>query len=128
MWPPTIVKLQKGDVRYIENLEKYPRAKFIRVVKSKSNGYLQHINNYEIGMASLALGAGRTKIDDKIDPKAGIIFYPKIGDKISKGDVIAELHSSSKERIKEAGEKIYNSLTFSDKKVKRLKLVKKVIN
>ena len=122
-----IVKLQGGDINYIEKLEKYPGSKFIQKLKSKDEGYLEYINNYEIGMASVILGAGRGKIDDKIDPKAGIIFYPKIGDRINKGDVIAELHSSSKEKIKEAETKVYNSLRFSDQKVKSLRLIKKII-
>ncbi len=122
-----IVKLQGGDTDYIENLEKYPKSKFIKKLKSKGEGYLEYINNYEIGMASVIIGAGRGKIDDKIDPKAGIIFYPKIGDKINKGDVIAELHTSSKEKMREAERKIYNSLRFSEGKVKRLRLVKRII-
>ncbi len=122
-----IVKLQKGDVTYIDRLDKYSKAKFIKEVKSKDNGYLQHINNYEVGMASLVLGAGRVKMDDKIDPKAGIIFHPKIGDKISKGDVLAELHASSKEKIKEAEVKIFNSLIFSEQNVKKPKLIKKTL-
>ena len=111
----------------IENPDKYPKPKFIREIKSKHEGYLKQIDNYEIGIAGAVLGAGRTKIDEKIDPKAGIIFYPGIGDKIKKGDLIAELHSSSKEKINEAAEKIYSALYFSDQKVKKLKMIKKTI-
>ena len=122
-----IVKYQSGNIRYIENPDKYPKPKFIREIKSKHEGYLKQIDNYEIGIAGAVLGAGRTKIDEKIDPKAGIIFYPGIGDKIKKGDLIAELHSSSKEKINEAEEKIYSALYFSDQKVKKLKLIKKTI-
>ena len=122
-----IVKLQKGNITYINKPDKYPKSKFILKIKSGEEGYLKYINNYEIGMASLILGAGRMKITDKIDPKAGIIFYPKIGDKIRRGDVIAELHSSLKEKIKEAEIKICNSLTFSQQKVKRPGLIKKII-
>ncbi|MCK7525369.1 MAG: hypothetical protein MZV64_51050 [Ignavibacteriales bacterium] len=36
-------------------------------------------------MAAIDLGAGRKTKDDKIDPKAGIIFNYKIGDIINKG-------------------------------------------
>ncbi len=123
-----IVRLQNGDTAYIINMDKHPGAKFIREIKAKEEGYLKQINNYEIGMASVLLGAGRAKINDKIDYKAGIIFYPKIGDKINRGDLIAELHSSSKERIKEAEVKISGSLLFSDRKVRRPKLIKKILN
>jgi len=36
-------------------------------------------------MAAIELGAGRLKKEDVIDHKAGIIFYPKIGEFIKKG-------------------------------------------
>ena len=122
-----IVRYQNGSTAFITNPDKYTKSKFVKEIKSKETGYLQHINNYEVGMASVILGAGRTKIDDRIDPKAGIIFYPKIGDKINRGDIIAELHSSAEERIKEAADKIFKSLKFSGQKVKKPKLVKKII-
>lgn len=122
-----IVKLQNGDVAIVKDPDKSLKSKFIRKIRSKKEGYLQRINNYEIGMISVLLGAGRLKIDDKIDPKAGIIFYPKIGDKIGKGDVIAELHSSSKKRIKEAETKFFNSLQFSENKVRKPKLIKRIL-
>jgi pyrimidine-nucleoside phosphorylase len=123
-----IVSLQNGATHYVEHPDKYPKAKFIHKIKSKEEGYLHQINNYEIGMAAVILGAGRTKMDDKIDSKAGIIFYSKLGDKINKGDIVAELHSSSQTKIKDAEEKIYSSLKFSNQKTKKVKLIKKIIN
>ena len=90
-----IVKLQGGHVDYIINPDKYPKSKFVKKVRSVKNGYLKEINTYQIGMASLELGAGRRTKDDMIDYKAGIIFYKKIGAFINKGEIICELHSDS---------------------------------
>lgn len=122
-----IVELQGGEVSYIEKPEKYPKSKFVEKIYSSTNGYLSTINNFEVGMAALALGAGRMTKEDKIDPKAGILFYAKLGDFIRKGDVLAELHSSSQSRIETAKEKIYNSITISSEPVRRPKLIKKII-
>ncbi len=122
-----IVELQGGEVSYIEKPEKYPKSKFVEKIYTATNGYLSTINNLEVGMAALALGAGRMTKEDKIDPKAGILFYPKLGDFIRKGDVLAELHSSSQSRIETAKEKLYNSITISSEPVRRPKLIKKII-
>ncbi|MHB1686355.1 MAG: thymidine phosphorylase [Ignavibacteriaceae bacterium] len=122
-----IIELQGGDIRYIENPERYPKSKIIEKVISQSDGYLSAINNFEIGMAALELGAGRMTKEDKIDPKAGIIFNAKIGDFLKKGDELAELHSSSQIKIEKAKEKIYNCITFNPAPVKRPKLIKKII-
>jgi len=123
-----IVKLQGGNVKYILNPEKYPRSKHVTRVKSTGSGYISGINNYNIGMAALELGAGRKTMADKIDPKAGIIFNIEIGGRVKKGDVIAEIHSDSKEKINLASEMILNSIRFTKNKVNKPRLIKKIIS
>lgn len=122
-----IVELQGGDVNYINNPEKYPRSRFVQKIRSKKAGFLKEINTYQIGMASLELGAGRRTKDDVIDHKAGIIFYNEIGDNVKKSDIICELHSDSKSKIKSAEQIILESLKISNTKPTLTKLIKKVI-
>jgi len=78
-------------------------------------------------MAALELGAGRQSLDDKIDPKAGLIFHPKIGDKINKGDKLVELFTDKEEKIDEAKKSINGAIKLSNKHVKKLELIKKVM-
>jgi len=122
-----IVKAQGGDVNYIKNPEKYPKPKYHKKIKSQSEGYLSFVDTYQIGMAAIDLGAGRLKKEDKIDPKAGIIFHYKIGDRINKNDIIAELFSDSSEKIKLAENRILKAIRTSNQKIKPIKLVKKII-
>jgi len=122
-----IVELQGGDVNYIINPEKYPKSKFVQKIRSKKAGFLKAINTYQIGMASLELGAGRRTKEDLIDHKAGIVFYKKIGDQIKKNEFICELHSDSITKIKSAEHMILESLIFSNTKPTLPKLIKKVI-
>lgn len=119
-----IVKLQGGNTDYIKQPSKYPKSKFHEKIYANKSGYIKSINSFEIGMASLELGAGRMTMEDKIDPKAGIIFYPKIGQKISKGELIAEIFTDKKQRIEPVKRKICNSLLFSEKKTKPVQLIK----
>lgn len=123
-----IVELQNGNINYIKNPDSYPRSKFNEKIYATKNGYLESINNFEIGMASLELGAGRMKIDDKIDPKAGIIFYPKIGTKIKKGELIAEIFTDKEENIEDAKTRLLSSLKLSNNNSPRIKLIKKVLS
>jgi len=123
-----IVKHQNGNVKFLQNPEKYPKSKFSEKIFSPKKGYLSSINNYDIGMAALELGAGRRTKEDKIDPKAGIIFYSKIGNKINKGDVIAEVFTDNKAKLEIVHNKILNSLTFMNTKTRKLKIIKKIIN
>ncbi len=122
-----IVELQGGNVNYIINPEKYPKSKFIKKVVPQKNGFVSEIDTYQIGMASLELGAGRKTKEDIIDPKAGVILFKKLGDFVNKDEFICELHSDSKPKIKLAEQIIIGSIKFSNTKPTLPKLIKKVI-
>jgi len=122
-----IAKAQGGNVEVLKNPDKYPKPKFSEQIYSVRAGYLKAVDNYEIGMASLELGAGRLKADDKIDPKAGIIFRKKIGDKIKKGELIAELFTDDEKKFDHAKKRIENALTLSKEKVNKVKLIKATV-
>ncbi|MGK9368424.1 thymidine phosphorylase [Melioribacter sp. Ez-97] len=122
-----ITKLQGGDVSFLLKPEKYPASKYRKEIRSGKSGYIKTIDAYKIGMTSVMLGAGRLKKEDKIDPKAGIIFYPKIGMKIKKGDLIAEIFTDNKDVIDTASDSIKNSVGISREKTNPPKLIKKKI-
>ena len=98
------------------------------MIKSNTTGFLSEVNTYELGMAAIDLGAGRKTKDDKIDPKAGIIFNYKIEETINKGVVLAELFSDSKSGIDNAKKRIASAIKISKSKPQKLKLIKTIIN
>jgi len=122
-----IAKIQNGNIFYLKHPEKYPTAKFSHSITASKTVYLEKVDNYVIGMSALELGAGRKTKEDKIDPTAGIVFNPKIGDRIKKGDEIAKIFTYKEEKLEEISNLIYQSLTFSSKKVKSIKLIKAII-
>ncbi len=120
-------KYEEAIVGFKNFLRKYPKSKFIRKIKAEKSGYIKSIDNYQIGMAALELGAGRKTKTDKIDPKAGIIFKIKLGDKIKKGEVVAELHAHSMDKINTAKGLVLGAITVSKQKTTKPKLIKKII-
>ena len=114
-------------MNYITNPDNYPKSRFVKRVRSTQNGYISEMETYQIGMASLELGAGRKTKEDTIDPKAGIILFKKLGDFVNKDEFICELHSDSKTKIKLAEQMIIESIKFSKIKPSVQKLIKKII-
>ena len=123
-----IAKFQGGDISFLKNPSKYPKPKIKEKVFAGNTGYLSSVDCYEIGMASLELGAGRMMKSDIIDPKAGIIFHKKIGDKIKKGDLIAELHTDKKSKVDDVKKRITDAVNISKEKNKPVKMIKSVIS
>ncbi len=122
-----IVKFQKGDISVLKDLSKYPKSKYSEKIVASKTGYLKEVDNYEIGMSALQLGAGRLTKDDIIEPKAGIIFIPKIGDKIKKGEVIAKLFTNKKRELDFVKTRVEKALRYSNKPVTKQKLIKTIL-
>lgn len=122
-----MVKLQGGDESYILNPSKFERAKYKKEVVSTISGYITEVDTEGYGLASLMLGAGRNKKEDKIDYLAGILLNKKRGDFVKKGEVLATMYSSSNELFASAESKFLQSTKIGDIKPKDIPLFYKKI-
>lgn len=121
------ISAQGGDVSFIENTDKFPKAEYVYDVLTDSDGYISSMDTEKIGLASVILGAGRENKEALIDFSAGIMLYKKTGDKISKGEKIATMFTNNKMSLKDA-EKMYRSaLLVSSVNPERKPLIYKVI-
>ena len=101
-----MVKNQGGDITYINDINKFEKAKYIIPVESKKNGIIKEINAEEVGKLACLLGAGRLKKEDEIDSSAGIVLNKKTGDYVKENEIIAYLHTNKEEIIEYAKNKI----------------------
>ena len=94
-----LVKNQGGDISYIEDTEKFQKAKYIKNVISKQSGYVHDINAKNVGKIACTLGAGRVRIEDEIDYSVGIVLLKKVGDYVNIGEPLAEIHANSESSL-----------------------------
>ena len=107
-----MVTAQGGDAAVIWDTSKFDAAPFRREVLVEESGYISAMNAERVGIASVALGAGREKKGDPIDMAAGIILERKTGDYVEKGEVLATLLTSDEKRP-DGGERIFReALSF----------------
>ncbi len=121
-----MVRAQGGDASYIEDTEKFPCAETVCKVISPEDGYLSHMDAEKIGIASSLLGAGREKKEDLLDMTAGIVLCRKTGDYVKKGDVLAELHTSTRD-TRSAEETFLSALAFSGIQPEPAKLIYEIV-
>jgi len=113
-----LVIAQGGDPKVIENPKRIlPISRDVYEVKSKVSGYVEKIDAEKIGIASMLLGAGRMKKDDKIDHSVGIELLKKIGDEVKEGDPLVRVYFSSRSDLKSAVELVEKAYSFSDKHI-----------
>jgi pyrimidine-nucleoside phosphorylase len=117
-----LVQAQGGDVSFVDDPSKFPRAEHIEEVKSPQAGYLSQIQARTVGEAAVALGAGRARKSDPIDHAVGILIHHKVGDQVEKGDPLFTIHANDKENLEEAREAVFSAHSFAEEPVERLPL------
>jgi pyrimidine-nucleoside phosphorylase len=118
-----LVRAQGGNIEAIENLERYLPPKFSLEVKSSEHGFVDEIDSFELGLTSISLGAGREKIDDVIDMKAGILLKKKVGDTVDIGDTLAIFYTDREQVLASARERIAQAFKFSSVKPERSPMI-----
>ncbi len=121
-----MVKAQGGDTSYLDDPKKWELSKNIVAVLSDKEGYISRINALEIGESSMRLGAGRETLDDVIDMSAGIVLNKKVGDYVSKGDLLCTVYTN-KEEYKDVIQDIKEAYEFTTKEVKTHPVVWEVV-
>lgn len=101
-----LIRRQGGDLGMVEHPERYPQSTCVKEIKSTTSGDLDSIDALEVGFVSVMLGAGRMKVGDRIDPKAGILLKKKIGDSVSRGETLAVLYADDKEVVESASHRL----------------------
>jgi pyrimidine-nucleoside phosphorylase len=118
-----IIEAQGGDPRTVDDPDRLPRAPRIVPVRAPLAGAVRAIDAKEIGLASMALGAGRTRSDQAIDPAVGLILRKKLGDKVRANDTLAELHVRDEATAKIATERVLAAYSLAKSAPRRTPLV-----
>ena len=123
-----IIGFQNGDISYLENTEKFDKAKYELKIYAKTDGYIDRIETEQIGNIALMLGAGRKNKEDKINLTAGLVFNKKIGDKINKGDLLVTLYGDNEKILKEEKDEFLQSIHLSRKKPPIQSVIYKILD
>jgi pyrimidine-nucleoside phosphorylase len=91
-----MIEAHGGDPGVTEDFRRLPRARARVAVPAAKTGIVGAIDPYELGLLAVALGAGRTRADQKVDPAAGIELCATIGSAVEHGAPLAFLHAGSR--------------------------------
>jgi pyrimidine-nucleoside phosphorylase len=109
----TLVRVQGGDVSYIDHPEKLAQANLVESLTAPKEGYLKEVNAQVVGETSVELGAGRAKKEDAIDHAVGILVHHKVGDHVNKGEAVFTVHANDASKMQSALAKLQGALQWS---------------
>jgi pyrimidine-nucleoside phosphorylase len=111
-----LVEYQGGNPDVLLSPLKYPKAKFHQEIVSTRRGFVSGFLTKELGLTAVALGAGRYKAEDPVDPQAGIILHKKIGECVECGDVLFEIYTNKESVVSTAEQKLLNTIIITEEK------------
>ena len=115
-----LVENQGGDISYIENTEKFTKAKYKMPVEAVKTGYVQKLNAEDVGKIAMHLGAGRMKKEDNIDYAVGIELLKKVGCQVEHGETIAYIYADDEQKGREAVEKLQQTYEIGEQNVEKV--------
>jgi pyrimidine-nucleoside phosphorylase len=109
-----IVRAQGGDVSAIDDTDRLPAAPIRVDVAAARTGTVTAIDVRAIGLAAVALGAGRANLKAVIDPAVGFLVHVKPGDSVERGHAIAQVHAADEDSAARAVTELSAAITIGD--------------
>ncbi len=92
-----MIHAQGGDPSVVDDPGRLPKAPVTVEVASEEDGYVQAVDAEALGRVAMALGAGRSRKEDPVDPAVGLVVLAKKGSRVHRGDVLAVVHARTRE-------------------------------
>ena len=96
-----------GPADLLENPDRHlVKAPVTLEVKSDSAGFVSQMNTRDLGLAVVALGGGRSRVEDTIDHSVGLVFQATLGDRIEPGQPLVTIHAKDQSSAETAARAI----------------------
>jgi thymidine phosphorylase len=108
------VEAQGGDPRICDEPARLlDRGLHEERIVAPRDGFVIKVDATEIGNAVAAIGGGRARITDKIDPAVGFLFEIKLGDEVKAGDALGLLYCRDEAQAVSASSRIGAAYTIA---------------
>jgi pyrimidine-nucleoside phosphorylase len=118
-----MIEAQGGDPRVVERPELLALAEATVEVPAPRRGVVGAIDALEIGLTSVALGAGRTRADQAVDHAVGIELCRKPGDPVEEAEPLARLYLRPGQASEQALERVARAFTIQDQPCEPVRVV-----
>jgi pyrimidine-nucleoside phosphorylase len=92
-----MVQAQGGDAAVVDDPGRLPTAPVTHPVPAPRDGVVTDVEPRALGEAVVDLGGGRRKAEDTVDPAVGVRIRVRPGDRVGKGETLAEVLAADDE-------------------------------
>ncbi|HEY0874138.1 MAG TPA: thymidine phosphorylase [Vicinamibacterales bacterium] len=117
-----VVENQGGDPRVVDDYALLPSAPGEARIVARGSGYVQ-LDSEAIGHAAVALGAGRSTLDDVVDPGVGVEIVARAGAQVRAGDAVLLVRHRGGRGLETARALLERAISISDGSVPQPPLI-----
>jgi thymidine phosphorylase len=86
-----IISAQGGDASVVDDPSRLPQAPVCEFYSAPVNGVIARVEPRAVGRGITALGGGRRRMEDRIDPSVGFVIRARPGDVVQTGEPLASI-------------------------------------
>jgi pyrimidine-nucleoside phosphorylase len=118
-----LIERQGGDPLVVDQPERLASAPVVTEFSAADGGWIERLDAREIGMAAVALGAGRRALGDQIDPAVGFEVLAAVGDRVEPGQPLVRIHARTDADAEGAARRLASAVVLADTRPDRPPLV-----
>jgi pyrimidine-nucleoside phosphorylase len=86
-----IIAAQGGDPSVVDDPSRLPQANEVEIFSAPRPGVVARVEPRAVGRGIIALGGGRTRMEDAVDPSVGFVIRARPGDVVRLGEPLATI-------------------------------------
>jgi pyrimidine-nucleoside phosphorylase len=110
-----VIEAQGGNPKVVEDPSGLPQAQVVEVFAARATGVVTAVEPRVIGRAIVAMGGGRTTVEDTVEPSVGFVITVKPGDKVLAGEPIASVFAQDAAGVQLAFEALGQAIVVGDR-------------
>ena len=118
-----IIEAQGGNPGVVEDPAVLPQAAECELFMSPRRGFVARVEPRAVGRGIIALGGGRTKIDDLVDPSVGFVITARPGDWVEMGEPLATIFARDRAGVDSGRQALRQAIVIADEADPPLPLV-----
>ena len=109
-----IIEAQGGNPAVVDDPALLPQAEACELFEAPRRGIIARVEPRAVGEGIIALGGGRRRMEDEIDPTVGFVITAKPGDRVAKGEPLATIFAKDAAGIAAGANALGEAIEISD--------------
>lgn len=118
-----IIAAQGGDPSVVDDPSRLPQAREVEIYSAPRGGVVARVEPRAVGRGVIALGGGRTRMEDEVDPSVGFVIRARPGDVVRLGEPLATIFARDEAGIAAGMASLAEAFVIADEAEPPLPLV-----